>query len=152
MFKFTWRNFLWDTIKWWQVYCLRNQINVVWILAVPHGAEEGGNMAGAKTARAEVRLVSNIFVCVSVCVRWAVGIVLQVSCVKFGTSKYFFCFFYFLNNIHGFLPCKMFFSPSVFNTQEFVMLPAQQTFLNYTFLWVIAHQSLIPFFSWALLN
>ena len=23
--------------------------------------------------------------------------------------KYFFCFFYFLNNIHGFLPCKMFF-------------------------------------------
>lgn len=58
------KQLLWAKMKWWKVYCLRSQINVVCILAALHSPEEGGNMAGAKTARAEVWLFSNICVCV----------------------------------------------------------------------------------------
>ena len=74
--------FLWDTMKWWQVYCLRNQINVVWILADPQGAKEGGNMAGVKIERAEVRLVSNI--CVCVCARARVCVCVCVCVCEVG--------------------------------------------------------------------
>ena len=81
------KQLLWDKMKWWKVYCLRGQINVVCILAALHSPEAGGNMAGAKTARAEVWLFSNICVCVG-----GVGrVVLQAGCVKSGASTYFFC-------------------------------------------------------------
>lgn len=78
------KQFLWDKMKWWEVYFFKSQINVVRILAAPHGPEQGGHMGRAKTARAEVWLVSNTCMCVGTGVGGRV--LLQAGCVKFGAS------------------------------------------------------------------